>query len=239
MAEKAKWICVRQRAGPLVKECRAIRPRLSSSDPPWDRREKNKILRPPGDSSVCRSKVDRLELRLALFGQEGRTYVLTFDSEHEPQSFDEVRCRWRSFYRRLRIATGGPFDYVYLVEGRHGDHRYHMHLVVRTSDFTDQQIASLWMFGRVLHPEPLLHSPRDTYRRTARYFNKEASDGDVIPNSKRQWVASASINRKLPPTEYFVSDSGWITIPESARVSGVFSTANAFGQYRYAWYIDL
>ena len=26
------WTCVRQRAGPLVKECRAIRPRLSSND---------------------------------------------------------------------------------------------------------------------------------------------------------------------------------------------------------------
>ena len=46
------WTCVRQRAGPLVKECRAIRPRLSSNDTPYERTEKNKILRPPRDSSV-------------------------------------------------------------------------------------------------------------------------------------------------------------------------------------------
>ena len=35
------WTCVRQRAGPLVKECRAIRPRLSSNDTPYERTEKN------------------------------------------------------------------------------------------------------------------------------------------------------------------------------------------------------
>ena len=29
------WICVRQRAGPLVKECRALRPRLSKDDDPY------------------------------------------------------------------------------------------------------------------------------------------------------------------------------------------------------------
>lgn len=42
--------CVRQRAGPLVKECRALRPRLSRDDSPYERAEKNKILRPPRDS---------------------------------------------------------------------------------------------------------------------------------------------------------------------------------------------
>ena len=35
------WTCERQRAGPLVKECRAIRPRLSAEDSVYDRTEKN------------------------------------------------------------------------------------------------------------------------------------------------------------------------------------------------------
>lgn len=60
------WYCVRQRAGPLVKESRSIRPRLSAGDSPWEQAEKNKILRPPRDSAVCRTRVDRLELRLSL-----------------------------------------------------------------------------------------------------------------------------------------------------------------------------
>ena len=33
----ATWFCCRQRAGPLVKECRAQRPRLSRDDLPSER----------------------------------------------------------------------------------------------------------------------------------------------------------------------------------------------------------
>ena len=106
------WYCVRQRAGPLVKECRSIRPRLSAGDSPWERAEKNKILRPPRDSSVCRTRVDRLELRLALFGYEGSVYTLTFDREHEPERFQDVRRAWRSFLYRLKKWRGRGFDYV-------------------------------------------------------------------------------------------------------------------------------
>jgi hypothetical protein len=48
MDGEGRWICVRQRAGPLVKEQRAIRPRLSQYDSPYERAEKNRILRTPG-----------------------------------------------------------------------------------------------------------------------------------------------------------------------------------------------
>ena len=155
MTGNPNWYCVRQRAGPLVKECRSIRPRLSKYDTPYERTEKNKILRPAGDSSVCRTRVDRLELRLALFGYEGTMYTLTFANEHEPEKFKDVRKYWRSFLRRLKLRRGREFDYVYLVEGRHGDRRFHIHLVLRDSDFSAAEIAELWKFGHVSH-EPLL-----------------------------------------------------------------------------------
>ena len=41
----ASWYCVRQRAGPLVKECRALRPRLKSADTDTDRKAKLKLRR--------------------------------------------------------------------------------------------------------------------------------------------------------------------------------------------------
>ena len=77
MGGDGRWICVRQHAGPLVKEQRAVRPRLSQYDSPYERAEKNKILRPPRDSGVCRTRMDRLELLLALFGFDGWSYTLT------------------------------------------------------------------------------------------------------------------------------------------------------------------
>ena len=233
------WTCVRQRAGPLVKECRAIRPRLSSNDTPYERTEKNKILRPPRDSSVCRTRVDRLELRLALFGFEGSTYTLTFDREHEPGKFQDVRRAWRSFlYRLKKWKKGAPFDYVYLIEGRHGDHRYHIHLVLRDSDFSPAEVRHLWRFGSNVDDQPLLRNPHDSYRRTAKYFNKEATDGIVIPIGGRTWVCSRSLVRQLPPVELWRDGSGTIPVPEDAKRRGFYQTANEFGEYRYAWYIE-
>ena len=68
------WYCVRQRAGPLVKECRALRPRLSRYDSREDRRDKNEIVRSK-HTAVCRTQVDRLELRLAEFGFRGAAII--------------------------------------------------------------------------------------------------------------------------------------------------------------------
>ena len=232
-----RWYCVRQRAGPLVKECRSIRPRLSVNDTLYERTEKNKILLPPRDSSVCRTRVDRLELRLALFGYEGSVYCLTFDREHEPQTFQDVRKAWRSFLYQLKKWRGRGFDYIYLIEGRHGDHRYHIHLVLRDSDFSPAEVRHLWKFGTDVDDEPLLKHPRDSYRRTAKYFNKEATDGIRIPIGGRTWVCSRSLVKQLPPVECWRDSKGDIPIPKDALLSGTYNTANAFGAYRYAWYI--
>ena len=232
-----QWYCVRQCAGPLVKECRSIRPRLSVSDTPYERTEKNKILLPPRDSSVCRTRVDRLELRLALFGYEGSVYTLTFDREHEPRKFQDVRKAWRSFLYRLKKWRGRGFDYIYLIEGRHGGHRYHIHLVLRDSDFSPAEVRHLWKFGTDVDDEPLLRHPRDSYRRTAKYFNKEATDGIRIPIGGRTWVCSRSLVKQLPPVECWRDSSGNIPIPDDALLSGTYHTANEFGAYRYAWYI--
>ena len=236
MREK-RWYCVRQRAGPLVKECRSIRPRLSKNDSPWEKAEKNKILRPPRDSSVCRTRVDRLELRLALFGAEGSVYTLTFDREHEPQKFQDVRRAWRSFLYRLKKWRGRAFDYVYLIEGRHGDHRYHIHLVLRDSDFSPAEVRHLWKFGQNVDDQPLLKHSGDSYRRTAKYFNKEATDGITIPISSRTWVCSQSLVKQLPPVECWRDSSGEIPVPANVRSKGGNEINTVFGNYHYAWYI--
>lgn len=230
------YICVRQRAGPLVKECRSLRPRLSALDTPFDRAEKNRILLPRGDTSVCRSRVDRLELRLALFGYEGSFYTLTFDDDHLPVSFRETELVWRSFFRRLRLWINRPFDYAYNIEGKHGDHRYHLHLVARDSDFSPGDLYGLWGRGKV-DREPLLYGPGDSYRRIARYMLKESTDGITIPIGKRVCRWSQSLNHKLPPAEKFWAARDSIRVPGDAMSRGTFQTQNEFGSYRFAWYI--
>lgn len=238
MANSPRWYCTRQRAGPLVKECRSLRPRLSADDSQWERSEKNRILRPPRDSSVCRSRVDRLELRLALFGWEGDCYTLTFDNDHLPPKFKDVRLVWRAFLARLkRWKKGRSFDYIYLIEGKHGDHRYHIHLVLRNSDFSPAEIRSLWKCGTV-DDEPLLRGPHDSFRRMAKYFNKEATDGFVLPIGSKPWCCSRSLTAQLPPPEMWRDTSGAIDVPDDVYSAGRGGTENQFGAYHYAWYIE-
>ncbi len=121
------WYCTRQRAGPLVKECRSIRPRLAQTDTRQDLKDKREIQRYV-NSAVSRTQVDRLELRLALFGYEGSHYTLTYDDAHLPQDFDGVRRSFRAFRERAkRWRRGRPYDWIVCIEGKHGDHRYHIH----------------------------------------------------------------------------------------------------------------
>lgn len=235
---KDTWICVRQRAGPLVKEVRYQRPTLSKGDLPSVRREKNEILRHIRDSSFRRTPVDRLELMLALFGHSGQVYCLTFEDQFLPPDFKSVRRVWRNFLNTMRRYRERPFDYVYVIEGKHGDHRYHIHLVLRGQDFTPAEVRYLWPGGHVDH-EPLLLGKDDTYRRTARYFTKERTDGVVLPIGSRTWVASRSLYDQLPPLEKKMVQSGKIHLPSNCRKLKQEAKANPFGEFRYASYMRL
>lgn len=142
-----------------------------------------------------RSKVDRLELYLALFGYDGWNYDLTFDDEHLPATFRDVRNLWGRMLYRMRKRHPDPIDYVCRIEGLHGDHRYHIHLTVRYSDFPPVVMKDLWPYGYV-SGAPLLcvgRDPYDTYRRTAKYYCKERTDGIKIPVGVQPWAVSRSL----------------------------------------------
>lgn len=142
------WICVRQRAGPLVKECRYQRPTLRKGDLPSVQREKQKILSMTKGALFRRTPEDRLELMLGLFGWGATVYTLTFNDAQLPHSFQEVRQVWRNFLGAMRRWRKDSFDYVYAIEGRHGDKRFHIHLVLRDADFTLEEVRFLWPGGQ-------------------------------------------------------------------------------------------
>ena len=61
--QENKWYCMRQRAGPLVKESRSIRPRLSAGDSPWEQAEEGTY-----DGALLERLADK-EQALAVFHQ--------------------------------------------------------------------------------------------------------------------------------------------------------------------------
>lgn len=231
------WMMIRQRAGPLVKECRFRRPSILTTDDPYTKAEKNKITNVLRDSSFRRTPTDRLELMLALFGYTGRTYCLTFADEFLPENFAGVRAAWKNFLRNLKRHHGGGFDYVYVIEGRHGDHRYHIHLVLRDEDFDPECIRRYWPGGMAIGQKPLLKNKYDTYRRTARYFTKERTDGVVLPIGARTWVASRSLYQKLQAPEKRRVSSGRTKLPNECILLSNPKIKNMYGEYEFISYM--
>lgn len=228
------WFCTRQRAGPLIKECRALRPRIGPADTREDARDKRELLR-YAHSAVCRTQVDRLELRLALFGFEGSHYTLTFDDAHLPRDFAGVRQVLRAYQARLKRWHQGPYDWIYAIEGKHGDHRWHIHQVLRDSDFSPSEVRYLWRQGEV-DDEPVLRK-EGGYRRLAEYLNKERSDGFVIPIGRHPWSCSRSLSRQLESPEQWRDTSGVIEIPAGVLWARRGQRENDFGAYYYGTFI--
>ena len=230
------FFCTRQRAGPLVKECRSLRPRFSSADTAADRKAKNEIIR-CAHSAVCRTQADRLELRLALFEYDGVHYTLTFDNANLPKTFANVRKTLRAFMARAsRWRKGAPFDWIYCIEGKHGDHRYHIHMILRDEDFPPAVVRFLWKAGEV-DDEPVLRK-EGGYRRLAEYLNKESPDGFIIPIGRHPWSCSRSLSQKLPPAERWQEDSGVIDIPDAIIWARRGERTNDFGSHYYGSYIQ-
>lgn len=234
----SKWYCCRQTAGPLVKECRALRPRFSKLDDAYTVKEKERVRRKM-DSAVCHGPIDRLELLLALFGRDGIQYVCTFDDDYLPNDFKTVRKRIEAFYKRCRRWHKGSFDAVYAIEYGSQSCRYHVHFVMRDSDFPPAVVRHLWKYGWV-DDSPVLKSTGG-YRRLAKYFCKERSDGFFLPVGRHPWSCTRHLRAQLPDPQKWTDCSGVIPVPPKATwrssPDGPQHFGNEFGSFYYYSYI--
>ena len=150
-----------------------------------------------------------------------------------PERFDGLRRISRAFVERGRRWKGRGFDRITCMEGLHGGHRYHIHMVLRYSDFSPAEVRHLWQCGEVAD-EPVLRR-EGGYRRLAKYFNKERPDGEQLPLGKHPWSCSRGLS--LPPPERWRSGSGEIAVPDDVLWARRGSVENDFGVYRYASYV--
>lgn len=216
------YSCCKTWAGPMVKECRAIRPRVFRDDAASVARDKRDLGRKIR-TAVNRSGVDQIELRLAAIGWDATQYVLTFDDAHLPRNYDGVQLALRSFVksaRRWRQRLGKPpdFDWLAVIEGLHGDHRLHIHFVADYYELSPAEVSLLWQGG--LLPEadaetgecgkPVLLD-KQGFRRLAEYLHKEAK-----PLGKRAYSCSRSLDAKITPPRRWRADCGDIAPPRRA-----------------------
>lgn len=242
------FFCCRARAGPLVKECRALRPRVwkdDASDIARDKRELARKIR----TAVNRSGVDQIELRLAAIGWDATQYVLTFDDAHLPETYSGVQLALRTFVKamrrwRRRLGKIPDIDWLAVIEGLHGDHRWHIHFICDYYDLAPEEVACLWHGGLLPGAElgkcgaPVLMDKRG-FRRLAEYLHKEAK-----PLGKRAYSCSRSLDSKITPPRRWRANCGDIVPPRRAvcvsYVQGKHPEAwsNPWGSYsKLSWLV--
>ena len=159
----------------------------------------------------------------------GSHYTMTCDDFHLPDRYDGMRKMFRAARTRMQRWHGGPFDWIGCIEGKHGDHRFHVHLVLRDEDFSPAEVRHLWTAGDV-DDEPVLMR-EGGYRRLATYFNKERPDGFVIPLGKHPWSCSRGLKAQIPEPERWRDDSGLIEVPDNVIWCRKGAHENDFGAY--------
>lgn len=207
MKKQETYVCVKQRAGPLTKVLVT---------------DNYSYLARYGPGAVCercgpamsRTSVDKLELRLALYGYDGIFYTLTFDNDHLPPNRAGVQRVWDAFLKRLRRWARKPVEYyVYRIEGLHGGHRYHIHAFLRDQDFPPAVVQFLWTWGNAYDTpwdqKRVLAEPG--YRGLAIYFTKETPEVGRHP-----WNCSRALSRMIPQPEVSRCKSGAIRPPAGA-----------------------
>lgn len=103
-----------------------------------------------------------------------------------------------------------------MIEGRHGDHRWHIHFVASYYELSPAEVELLWHGGMAPRDEdgelgkPVLLD-RQGFRRLAEYLHKEGK-----PLGKRAYSCSRTLDTKIDAPQRWRSDSGDITPPRRA-----------------------
>lgn len=202
------------------------------------RKAKNKIIRGIETNSFRRTSTGRLELMLALMGWGCSMTTLTFSNQTLPETFPQVREWWRACSKSMRKFYGGAFPYVYAIEGLHGDHRWHVHVITRDEDFSESDFLRHWGGGTIEDVQPLLSEVHRSFFERAYYLTKERRDGVRIPKGVKTWVASPMLYPALPPAERRVVKSGSIRVPKDVWSDDKDDKKNDYGAYTYRSWIQ-
>lgn len=234
---KSEFVIVRQRAGPFVKAYATDRRSFVARC----RGESIDVAKRRCVPALQRTSVDKLELRLALFGYRGVFYTLTFAPQYLPDSRKGVENAWKAFLRRLQRYTlecksGKEILYAYRIEGLHGDHRWHLHVLLDGQVFSQDVVRKLWDLGEV-YAVPYDRRrvlSEGGYRQLAKYITKERPEV-----GKHPWGCSRALSKLLPLPDVRKSTTGRINLPDGALPLPVQDPGvNAWGVFSYARYLE-
>lgn len=221
-------------AGPLVVE--TVYPAPNPRDSAGVRQGKKALSSEAQQRMNLKYAYQKLELEIAAnFGIRDLYATFTYDDAHLPANRKTANAKLSAFWKRLRAARKGRGEelrYIYVTEHKHGDGRWHHHVLINSTGNDYALIRELWGQGSIEFKQ--LRVDRDkNYETLARYLCKEQRD----KVGQRLW--SGSRNLRKPEKECFrVPNDTPLTPPATATVlCDTGDVTTPYGHFRYIKYL--
>lgn len=229
---KTKWKKVIV-AGPLVIE--TIYPAVPSRGSDKARAAKRKLSSAAQQRMNMIYSFQKLELELAAnFVKGDLVCTLTYDDLHLPANRKAADAKLKYFRAKLsaeRKKNGQELVMVWNTEHKHGEGRYHHHVVINSTGDDYELILKLWGQGEV-EIKPLRVDSEKNYGSLAAYMCKER------PEKVGQRCWSYTRNAKKPEMETFrVDDDTQLQPPKGSVVIKEASEKTMYGSYKWLKYL--
>lgn len=178
----------------------------------------------------------KLEMLMATnFDDTDLVLTVTYRDADLPDSADVTRKHLGKVFSQMRTyrkARGLPdLKYIYVLEGRHGDHRPHAHIIINAAGGDLELMRSLWIWGDDIQLNYIRERGYDGW---AGYLTKERREASL--NGKKQFVGSRNLDR--PVTTYaWVDDGTTVDAPPGAQVLDEGGGRNEIASCRFVKYL--
>ncbi|MEE0277819.1 MAG: hypothetical protein UD574_07800 [Agathobaculum butyriciproducens] len=222
------------RAGRLVWDIAYTVPRPNAS------KQERKRIREVTEEQIQRTNANtaqrKLEMLMATnFDDTDLVLTVTYRDADLPDSADVTRKHLGKVFAQMRAyrkARGLPdLKYIYVLEGRHGDHRPHAHIIINAAGGDLELMRSLWIWGDDIQLNYIRERGYDGW---AGYLTKERREASL--NGKKQFVGSRNLAR--PVTTYaWVDDGTTVDAPPGAQVLDEGGGRNEIASCRFVKYL--
>lgn len=222
------------RAGRLVWDCTYTVPRPNAS------KQERKRIREVTEEQVARTNANtaqrKLEQLLACnFDDTDLVLTVTYRDADLPASADVTRRHLGKVFAQMRAyrkARSLPdLKYIYVLEGRHGDHRPHAHIIINAVGNDLELMKSLWIWGDDIQINYIRERGYDGW---AGYLTKERKEASL--NGKKQFVGSRNLARPVTTYEW-VDDGTSVEAPPGAQVLDEGGGRNEIASCRFVKYL--
>lgn len=222
------------RAGRLVWDITFTVPRPNAS------KQERKRVREVTEEQIQRTNANtaqrKLEMLMATnFDDTDLVLTVTYRDADLPDSADVTRKHLGKVFSQMRAyrkARGLPdLKYIYVLEGRHGDHRPHAHIIINAAGGDLELMRSLWIWGDDIQLNYIRERGYDGW---AGYLTKERREASL--NGKKQFVGSRNLARPVTTYEW-VDDGTSVEAPPGAQVLDEGGGRNEIASCRFVKYL--